>query len=45
MNDQEKRTTIRAVYKTASWQEKVDKMSDQQVVAIYMKFKSEGKVS
>lgn len=26
------------------WQAKVDKMSDSQVIAIYLKFKKEGKI-
>lgn len=44
MNDiQLKRTVLRDLY-GPSWKDKVDKMSDAQVVAIYFKFKEEGKI-
>lgn len=44
MDDQQKRAAIYAVYNTDSWHQKVTEMSDRQVLAIYMKFKAEGKV-
>lgn len=45
MSNQKEREAIRAVYKNSpSWQEKVTKMSDRQVTAIYLKFKAQGKL-
>lgn len=38
------RAQIQKVYKGASWAEKVSKMSDEQVTAIYIKFKNQGKL-
>jgi hypothetical protein len=38
-----KRAALRGLYGDA-WKAKVDKMSDAQIVAIYLKFKSEGKI-
>lgn len=43
MSYEEMREMIRGVYHTESWNEKVDRMQDEQVVAVYLKFKSEGK--
>lgn len=44
MNDiQQKRIAIRDLYGPA-WKARVDKMSDQQVIALYLKFKKEGKI-
>jgi hypothetical protein len=43
MSYEEMRTAIRGVYHTESWNKKVDNMLDSQVVAIYLKFKREGK--
>lgn len=37
------RTKIMSVYPFLGWQEKVRKMKDNQVIAIYYKFLSEGK--
>jgi hypothetical protein len=37
------RDAIRGVYHTESWNEKVDNMLDEQVVAVYLKFKKQGK--
>lgn len=39
-----KRDELKLVYMSASWAQKVNAMNDQQVVAIYMRFKREGKV-
>lgn len=36
-----KRTALRGLY-GPSWKAKVDKMSDTQVIAIYLKFKDKG---
>lgn len=43
---EQKRTAIREVYRhSASWKDKVDKMSTAQVIAIYLRFKREGKIN
>lgn len=39
------RTEISHVYKTRSWNKKVDEMYDDQVIAIYHKFLAEGKLN
>jgi hypothetical protein len=43
MTTNEKRAAIARVYLSESWQEKVAKMSDNQVIAIYQKFLADGK--
>lgn len=43
MTTNEKRAAIARVYSSESWQQKVKKMSDAQVVAIYRKFLADGK--
>lgn len=43
MTTNEKRAAIARVYSSESWQEKVAKMSDNQVIAIYRKFLADGK--
>jgi hypothetical protein len=44
MNDiQQKRNAIRDLYGPA-WKARVDKMSDKQIIALYLKFKNEGKI-
>lgn len=43
MTTAQKRAAIRALY-GADWKARVDKMSDNQVVAIYLKFKSQNKI-
>jgi len=41
-----KRAAIKKVYNSsASWAEKVSKMSDAQVTAIYLRFKAQGKLN
>lgn len=40
----EKRAQILKAYRGASWADKVSKMSDAQVNAIYIRFKNEKKV-
>lgn len=40
---QVKRAALRGLYGDA-WKAKVDKMSDKQIIAIYLKFKSEGRI-
>jgi hypothetical protein len=37
------RELVADVYKGESWQKKVDKMSDEQIIAIYYKFLKQGK--
>jgi len=43
-DDMKKREAIRKVYSSMSWSDKVDKMSESQVTAIYLKFKAEGRL-
>jgi hypothetical protein len=38
------REAIRKVYDSESWSIKVDRMYDDQVIAIYLKFEKEGKL-
>jgi hypothetical protein len=40
-----KRDKLKLVYMSASWAQKVNAMSDAQVVAVYLRLKSEGKVT
>lgn len=45
MDDVEiKREELKKAYSSDSWQRKVAKMSSTQVIAIYIRFKSEGKI-
>lgn len=39
-----KRAAVKEVYSSVSWKHKVDGMSAQQVIAIYIRFKNEGKL-
>lgn len=41
---QEERTALTSVYPGRAWSEKVRKMSDSQVTAIYLRFKEQGKI-
>lgn len=43
MTPDQMRRAIRTVY-GMQWRAKVDKMSDAQVVAVYLKFKSQNKI-
>lgn len=43
-NSNKERALIKSVYNTDSWNRRVDKMSDAQVVAIYMRLKAAGKL-
>jgi hypothetical protein len=38
MSVEQMRSAISSAYKSSSWQSKVSKMSDNQVIAIYYKF-------
>lgn len=38
------REQLKGVYKNESWAKKVDRMSDEQVIAIYRRLKSQGKL-
>ncbi len=42
MTNYEMREAIRKVYDTRSWQNKVDNMYDDQVIAIYLNFEKRG---
>lgn len=43
-NTEQEREEIKKVYPSQSWRDKVDKMSPAQVAAIYIRFKSQGKL-
>ena len=43
-NVDQEREELKKLYSSDSWNDKVDKMSDSQVTAIYLRFKSEGKL-
>lgn len=38
------RETLKGVYPSKKWAQRVDKMTDSQVVAVYMRLKLQGKV-
>ena len=40
-----KREALKAVYPSKRWATKVNNMSDNQVIAVYLRFKSQGKVN
>lgn len=40
----QKREQVKSAYKSQSWFNKVDGMSDEQVVAIYLRLKNQGKI-
>jgi len=44
MNDIQKRTALLKIYPTKTWADKVKKMSELQVTAIYLRQKSLGNV-
>lgn len=43
-NTHQKRSEILKVYKTETWKERVMKMGENQVHAIYSRFRKEGKI-
>lgn len=46
MDDQQKRAAVLAVYKNSvTWKHRVAQMTPEQVIAIYLRFKEEGKLS
>ena len=44
MGNNDKREALKKVYNSRAWAEKVNKMSDDQVVAIYLRLKSQNKI-
>lgn len=44
MTTEQMRAALRTVYISPNWAEKVGKMSDRQVFALYTKFLNEGKI-
>jgi hypothetical protein len=38
------REQLKGVYKNETWAKKVDNMSDDQVIAVYMRLKAQGKL-
>ena len=45
MADINKREVLKRVYSGQKWQRKVDNMADDQVTAIYLRLKTQGKIS
>lgn len=41
---EQKREALKRAYSSDSWNDKVDKMSPAQVIAVHIRFKSEGKL-
>lgn len=44
MGTQAEREAVKKIGKSASWTAKVDKMTDAQITAIYIRLKSQGKL-
>lgn len=44
MTPADMRGWVKAAYPTASWSEKVSKMPERQIIALYYRFKKEGKI-
>ncbi len=44
MESSKERSLVRDAYSGKSWKTKVDKMSDDQVIAIYFRLKGQGKI-
>lgn len=44
MADNKERELLKTVYPSKKWATKVDKMSDSQVVAVYMRLRAQGKL-
>jgi len=44
MNSNQEREELKKVYPNPRWKEKVDKMSPDQVTAIYIRLRSQGKL-
>ena len=40
----QRRANLKTVYQSATWTQKVDKMSDNQVIAIYLRLQGQGKL-
>jgi hypothetical protein len=44
MKVEKKREALKGAYPGKKWADKVDDMSDDQVIALYLRFKGQGKV-
>lgn len=44
VQDVERRKAIRAAYDSKAWHDKVDKMDDKQVYAVYMRLKAQKRI-
>lgn len=44
MNVNQKREALKGAYSGKKWADKVDSMSDKQVIAMYLRLKNQGKV-
>lgn len=42
---QDKRRLVKEVYDSKKWSDRVDKMSDSQVIAVFLRLKSKGKIA
>lgn len=42
---EQKRIELKKIYRGPNWNNKVDAMSDNAIVAVYLKFKKEGKIA
>lgn len=44
MSPQQQRLEIKKIYPGKNWSDKVDRMSDNQVIAVYLRLKGKGKL-
>jgi hypothetical protein len=44
MSTESKRSAIKSCYKSDSWRKKVDRMTEGQVIAVYLRFLRDGKI-
>lgn len=44
MNTEQKREALKGAYRNAAWRAKVNRMSDAQVIAVYLRLKQQAKV-
>lgn len=44
MGNNDKREALKRVYKSKAWADRVNKMTDDQVVAIYLRLKNQNKI-
>jgi hypothetical protein len=44
MNTAQKRDAIKSAYKSSKWHQKVNAMSESQIVAVYLSLQKQGKI-